>query len=252
MLNKSKKLVIANWKMKLNHHQSIDLAKQLAKQYQGNNNLEVVICPNFVSFQAVGEIIKSSGFKLGAQDVFYHDVGSYTGEISPVVLAELSCEYVLVGHSERRKLGESDDDVNRKVQAIIKNDMVPVICVGETFEEFQEQKTDVVIIQQVTKALEDIKLKPWQKLVLAYEPVWVVGSGQAVEHDVVEHIVQIILHTAIDLDPQLADKFTVIYGGSVDAANVNDFIIGNLSTGVIVGTESLKLKSFIDILEKIG
>ena len=251
MLNKSKKLVIANWKMKLNHKQSIDLAKQLVKQYQDNNNLEIVICPNFVSFQAVGEIIKNSDFKLGAQDVFYHDVGSYTGEISPAVLAELGCEYVLVGHSERRKLGESDDDVNRKVQAIIKNDMVPIICVGETFEEFQEQKTDVEIIQQVTKALEDVNIKPGQKLVLAYEPVWVVGSGQAVEHNIVEHIVQIILYTAIDLGPQLADKFTVIYGGSVDAGNVNDFIIGNLSTGMIVGTESLKLESFIDILEKI-
>jgi len=251
MLNKTKKLVIANWKMKLNHQQSIDLAKQLVRQYKSNDNLEVVICPNFASLQAVGEIIKNSNFKLGAQDVFYHDIGSYTGEISPAVLAELGCGYVVVGHSERRKLGESDDDINRKVQAIVKNDMVPVICVGETFEEFQEHKTDVVIIQQVTKALEDIKLRPGQKLVLAYEPVWVVGSGQAVEHNVVEHIVQIILYTAIDLDPQLADKFTVIYGGSVDAANVNDFIIGNLSTGVIVGTESLKLKSFIDILEKI-
>ncbi len=251
MLEKKKKIVIANWKMKLSHKASVALAEQLVDKYEPRNDIEVVICPDHTALEAVGKIIKGSSFKLGAQDVFYHNIGSYTGQVSPAVVKELGAEYVLIGHSERRKLGETDDIVNRKAQAALKNKLTPVICVGETFEEYQSKKTDVVIIRQVTKALEDVKLEVGQKIILAYEPVWVIGSGQAVEHSIVEHIVQIILHTAIDINPELADKFDVIYGGSVNSENVNDFIIGNLSTGVIVGAESLKSGNFLKILKSI-
>jgi triosephosphate isomerase len=201
---------------------------------------------------AVGEIIKGGKFKLGAQNIFYHDRGSYTGEISPAIVSEVGAEYTIVGHSEQRKLGETDEDVNRKIQAALTNDLIPIVCVGETFEQYQQKKTDVVIIQQVMAALTDIKLEKNQKIVLAYEPVWVIGSGQAVEYNIVEHIVQIIIHTTLDLEANLVDKIQVVYGGSVDANNVNDFLIGNLSTGIIVGNESLKAKNFLDILNKIN
>lgn len=210
MLNNKKRIVVANWKMKLNHKESMALAEKLIKGYKNRDNLEVVLCPSFINLDAVGKITKDAPFKLGAQDIFYHDKGSYTGEISPANVRELGCDYVLIGHSERRKLGETDDIVNRKVQAAIKNNLVPVICVGETFEEYQNKKTDVVIINQVTKALEDLKLKEGQRIILAYEPVWVVGSGQAIEHDIFENIIKIIIHTALDIDATLADKFDVI------------------------------------------
>jgi len=249
--NNIKKYVIANWKMKLSHEQGLRLARDMVDRYKPLDNLEVVLCPSFNSLSQVGEYLEDSGIKLGAQNCFFHDSGSYTGEISPEVLHEIGCQYVIIGHSERRKLGETDDDVNRKVAAALKHNLIPIICVGETFEEYQKEKTDVVIIKQVTKALEDIVLNQGQKVILAYEPVWVIGSGQAVDHSIVEHIVQIILHTAIDLDSSFADKFQVIYGGSVDADNVNDFIIGNICTGVIVGNSSLKVDSFMDILDNI-
>lgn len=251
MLEKKKKCVIANWKMKLSHKQSLVLAQNMAKKYDSRDDLEVVLCPSFTSMAEVGEIIKDTSLKLGAQDTFYHDIGSYTGEVSPAVLKELGCEYVIVGHSERRKLGETSDDVNRKIQALLKNGLVPVVCVGETFEEYQEKKTDVVIIDQVTKGLEDIKLQKGQRLIVAYEPVWVIGSGQAVDHDIVGHIAQIIIHATADMDESLVDKFEVIYGGSVDEDNVNDFIMGNISTGVIIGSNSLKATKFLKILENI-
>jgi triosephosphate isomerase len=251
MMTKRKKLIIANWKMKLSHKQSLVLAKQMVKKYKTRDDLEVVLCPSFTSLEAVGEIIKDSSLKLGAQDIFYHNLGSYTGEISPAVVRELGAGYVIIGHSERRKLGESNDDVNRKIQAALENNLIPIVCVGETFDEYQNRKTDVIIIEQVTKALEDIKLKEGQRLILAYEPVWVIGSGQAVEHDIVGHIAQIIIHTTVDMDSDLVDKFSVIYGGSVDEENVNDFIIGNISTGVIVGGNSLKAVSFLRLLENI-
>ena len=237
--------------MKLGYQESINLASEFIKRYKARNDLDVLLCPSADALGAVGEVLNKSDFSLGAQNVFYHDKGSYTGEISPAVVRELGCQYVLIGHSERRKLGETDDDVNRKVQAVLKNDMAPIVCVGETLEEFQEKKTDVVVIRQVTKALEDVKMKEGQKLIIAYEPVWVIGSGQAVEHSIVEYMVQLIIRTAADMDPSVADKFQLVYGGSVDAGNVNDFIIGNLSTGVIVGSESLEAKSFLSILESI-
>ena len=251
MLKKKSKYIIANWKMKLSHEHSLELAEELVDKYKVRNDLEIVICPSATSLAAVAEIIKDSPFKLGIQNVFYHEIGSYTGEISPAVAKELGCEYAIIGHSERRQLGETDDEVNRKVITVLKNNLTPIICVGETFAEYQTKKTDVVIIDQVTKALQDIKVKSDQKIILAYEPVWVIGSGQAVDHNIVEHIVKIILYTTIELDPDLADKFEVIYGGSVDDKNVNDFIIGNLSTGVIIGNKSLKVDSFNKILENI-
>lgn len=251
-MSKQKKIVIANWKMKLGFDESVKLARELAENYKEHEDVEVVICPSAIALARVAEAIKDSPLKLGAQQIFYHENGSYTGQVSPAVVREIGAEYAIIGHSEQRKLGETDDDVNRKIQAALRNDLIPVVCVGETFEQYQQKKTDVVIIQQVTAALADIKLQKNQKIILAYEPVWVIGSGQAVEHNVVEHIVQIIIHSTLDLETNLVDKLQVIYGGSVDAGNVNEFIIGNLSTGVIVGNESLKAKNFLAILEKIN
>jgi triosephosphate isomerase (TIM) len=251
MLEKKKRYIIANWKMKLSHQETMELTKELIDKYEEREDLEVVLCPSAVSLMAVGEEIAGTVFKLGAQNVFYHDRGAYTGETSPSVAKELGCKYVIIGHSERRKIGETDDEVNRKVIKVLEDGLTPIICVGETFEEYQEKKTEVVIIGQVTKALEDVKLKEGQKIIIAYEPVWVIGSGQAVEQNVVEQIVQIIMHTAIELDLDLVDKFEVIYGGSVDEENVNDFIIGNISRGVIVGNSSLEADKFINLLKNI-
>lgn len=251
MLEKKKKIVIGNWKMKLGFEESIELTKKIALGYKENNSVEVVIAPSAPVFDRVRRELHGTNIALGAQDVFYHNRGAYTGEVSPEMAQEIGCTYSLVGHSERRKLGETDDDVNRKVKAILDHNMTPIICVGETFEEYQAQKTDVVIINQVTKALEDVELRDDQRIILAYEPVWVIGSGQAVDHSIVEHIVQIIIHTAMDMNPTFADKFEVIYGGSVDYKNVNDFIIGNISTGVIVGGKSLDAEEFLGIIEAI-
>lgn len=252
MLAKYKKYVIANWKMTLSNQESIALAKEILAGFKRSDEVELVLCPTATALSAVGRVVQGSSVKLGAQNIFYHATGAYTGQISPANVAEAGAEYSIIGHSESRKFGESDDDVNRKVLAALNHNLIPIVCVGETFEEYNQRKTDVVIIKQVTRALEDIKLKAGQKIILAYEPVWVIGSGQAVNHSIVEHIVRIIVHTATELDPGLADKFDVIYGGSVDENNVNDFIIGSLSKGVIVGNKSLEAKSLIGLIGNIN
>ncbi|NMB48604.1 triose-phosphate isomerase [Candidatus Kuenenbacteria bacterium] len=252
MTKQKKKYIIANWKMKLGQAESLTLAKEVKRKYRDGGQAEMVLCPTATALAEVGKILAGSKIKLGAQNIFYHDSGAYTGQISPKVAREIGCEYAIIGHSERRKLGETDEDVNRKVEAALKNNLIPIVCVGETFREYEEKKTEVVIIGQVTRALEDISLKEGQKIIIAYEPVWVIGSGQAVDHGIFQHIVQIIVHTAVEMGAELADKFEVIYGGSVDEENVREFIVGNISTGVIVGNNSLEADKLIKIVENIN
>ncbi|HOZ36532.1 MAG TPA: triose-phosphate isomerase [bacterium] len=251
MTVQSQRYVIANWKMKLGQAESLSLARELKRKYKDGDRIELVICPSATALSEVGKILVGSKIKLGTQNIFYHDSGAYTGQISPRIAREVGCEYAIIGHSEGRKLGETDEDVNRKVEAALKNNLTPVVCVGETFQEYESKKTELVIISQVTKALEDIKLREGQKIIIAYEPVWVIGSGQAVDHGIFQHIVQIIVHTAVEMGAELADKFEVIYGGSVDEENVRDFIVGNISTGVIVGNNSLEADKLIEIVENI-
>jgi len=255
-MNHKKRLIVANWKMKLSNRESINLAEEIvdrfAWMYLNERNIEMIICPSHISLAEVGKIVDRSPIKLGVQNIFYHNTGSYTGQISPAVAHELGAEYAIIGHSEFRKYGkDTNEDVHQKIKAALDNELVPIVCVGETFDEYHDKKTEVIIIDQVTKALEDIKLKENQRIVIAYEPVWVIGSGQAIRHNIVEYIIQIIIHTTIDLDQSFADKFQVIYGGSVDEKNINDFIIGNILTGVIVGNNSLKVDSFMKIVQNI-
>ncbi len=251
MANQNKKYIIANWKMKLGQQAAVDLAREIKKKYKDGEAVELVVCPSATALSAVAEILDRTEIKLGIQDIFYHDFGAYTGQVSPAVAREIGCEYAIVGHSEARKLGETDEDVNRKVIAALKHGLTPVVCVGETFQEYGAKKTEVVIINQVVKALEDVKLTEEQKVIIAYEPVWVIGSGQAVDHGIFQHIVQIIAHTAIEMGDKLANKFEVIYGGSVDEGNVRDFIVGNISTGVIVGNNSLEADKLLKIIRNI-
>jgi len=251
MTSQNKKYIIANWKMKLGQQAAVELAKKIKKQYRGGGSVELVVCPSATALSAVAEIFKGTEIKLGVQDIFYHDFGAYTGQISPSVVKEIGCEYAIIGHSEVRKLGETDENVNRKVAVALKHNLTPIICVGETFQEYEAKKTEVVIINQVVKALEDVKLEAGQKVIIAYEPVWVIGSGQAVDHGIFQQIVQIIAHTAIEMGEKLSNKFEVIYGGSVDEDNIKDFIAGNISTGVIVGNNSLVADKLLKIIRNI-
>lgn len=250
-----KKLIIANWKMNLSPEMAVEASKNLAKgeTLWRATDKQVVLCPSFESIAVAKNALENSGIKLGAQDCFWEDKGAYTGEVSPMVLKSLGCEYVIIGHSERRReLRESDKDVNRKTAAAWRVGLTPVICVGETFEERQTGKKDFVIMNQVTKALEDLAWPSDGNLIIAYEPVWVIGSGQAVEPAEAEHVAMVIRQVLLDyFSAENAQKVKVIYGGSVNVDNVADFTGSSAIDGILVGNASLVAENFIELIKKV-
>jgi len=249
---KTKPIVIANWKMKLGLSESVALAKAVRRI--GSKDIELVICPSFISLTEAAKVLKGSQIKLGAQDCFWEAEGAFTGEVSAGYLKEVGGEFVILGHSERRQyLGETDGMVHRKVKMALMANLIPILCVGETFDQRQQGATDYVLIQQVTKALEGAPVGLEQRLIIAYEPVWVIGSGQAINPEQAATAHQVIRQTLFDLFPAslVKSNFAVIYGGSVDGANVASFTGLDNTAGVLVGGASLKIDKFTAIIKNI-
>ncbi len=249
----NKPIIIANWKMKLGVSESIELAKKISKEKF--LKAEVVLCPSFTSLSETGKILNNNEIKLGAQDCFWESDGAYTGEVSAKQLKELGCEFVILGHSERRQyLNETDEMIHQKVKMALSARLIPIICVGETFLQRQEGAKDYILIQQTTKALEGIDLNLDQKIIIAYEPVWVIGSGQAIKPSEAEDTHQVIRQSLFDIFPSLMveNNFRIIYGGSVDSGNVRKFVELENTSGVLVGGASLKAEGFISLVKNIG
>lgn len=249
--------LIANWKMQLLDNEAVDLTTKIIPEYKNinNKNLELILCPTFTALSKVGEIIKKTDLKLGAQNVWYHEKGSYTGEVSPCQLKELGVEYIIIGHSERRQnLNETNEEINRKINICLDNQITPILCVGETFDERRLGKTDLILMTQVSQALEDIELKKNQKIIIAYEPVWVIGSGQAIEPKDAEHSAQVIKQTLLDFfDKEVIEKnIFITYGGSVEENNVKEFIQPGLLEGVLVGGASLSIEKFLPLVHRLS
>lgn len=246
-----RKLIIANWKMNLGPSQALSLARDFKERLGGADaGRNVVVLPDFLNIAKVGEIFDGTGIILGAQDCYWEKKGAFTGEISASHLKELGCEYVLVGHSERREnLNETDKMVHKKIRASLEAGLTPILCVGENFEERREGQKEYVILRQVTKALEGIDVKPGFKVVVAYEPVWVIGSGQAISSDEAEHTHRAIYQTLVDLfDVDAARKsFRIIYGGSADRDGAEDFLKQPSVHGLLVGGASLDAEEFAGI-----
>jgi triosephosphate isomerase len=254
-----KPIFIANWKMNLSIGETAALAGQLHESLKdaSSEKVEMILCPSFTALSAANETLKNLGakhFKLGAQDVFWRERGAFTGEISPAMLEETGCQYVIVGHSERRQnLGETDEMVNKKIKIILKYDLIPILCVGETYEERQKGIRDVVVARQVGKALEGIDLFGKKKIIIAYEPVWVIGTGQAVEPEDAEHSHRIIKEALFELFPVdvVEQHFDIIYGGSIDSTNIKSFVDQENIDGVLVGGASLKADEFVKMIKEI-
>lgn len=249
------KYLIGNWKMYLNHAESVKLASQLAKQYKKNSAVTVGVCPSFTSLADVGKVLVKTEIGLGAQDVFWTGVGAYTGEASPRVLKELGCDYAIVGHSERRGiLGETNEMVQKKMSAAIEYGLIPVLCVGETKEEREAGEAKKVVKTELDECLSGLNLNKMKTLLVAYEPIWAIGTGQAADIEQIREMHAFIKKwlTKEYLSLGIRKKIHVIYGGSVDEKNITGYLTDPLVEGALVGGASVRPGEFLKIIDLVS
>ncbi|MGB6872586.1 MAG: triose-phosphate isomerase [Dehalococcoidia bacterium] len=241
--------VAGNWKMNTTATEAEQLVFEMLEKLDRIEGVEKVLCPPFVSLVAVNMMLRGSSIKLGAQNMYFETEGAYTGEISPPMLREL-CEFVILGHSERRwYFGETDEIVNKKVKAALANKLKPILCVGERLAENEADKTEEVVNRQVTAALNGIE--PVSNLVIAYEPVWAIGTGKAASGKQAAATIQFIRDVLAKLwNKSIAQDLRILYGGSVTSANIAEFISHPEIDGALVGGASLKAEEFVSIVEQ--
>lgn len=248
----SKVFVIGNWKMNLSLKESVVLARGIAEA-KPSNKADVVLCPSFTSIAAVAEAVAGTNIDIGAQNVAAEETGAFTGEVSAVMLREIGCKYVIIGHSERRQyLGESGGLIKIKLALAIKHGLVPILCIGEQSEERETGQWENVLANQMGEAMGGLSLDD-NYLIVAYEPVWAIGSGQTVSSEDACSAVQKIRGLLRELLGEAVSQkqCAVIYGGSVAADNVRMFVGQNLMDGVLVGSSSLEAKEFLGIIKAV-
>ena len=240
-------LIAGNWKMNTTVAEARALAKALASTLNGAPGVEVLLCPPFISLTTVGSEISGTTLKLGAQNLHPEPKGAFTGEVSPTMLSGL-CDYVIVGHSERRALfGEDDDFVNRKLHAALTHDITPILCVGEILAQREANTTEDVLTRQVIGGLKNVP--PDADFVVAYEPVWAIGTGKAASASDAEQAIALIRQTiSQQLGEQTAGNTRILYGGSVKSSNISDFITSDDIDGALVGGASLDPDDFSGIV----
>ena len=246
------KVIAGNWKMNKDVFETADLINGLKKS-PGKANTEVIICPPFTSLVIAQQLLKGSAIKLGAQDVSVHDDGAYTGEISVKMLKSVSCEYVIVGHSERRQyFHESNELINQKAKKVLAAGMKTIICVGETLDEREKEITDQVITAQVKGVLAGLTQSDMDRVIIAYEPVWAIGTGKTASTQQAEDVHQLIRKLVAQLYAwAVAEKLIIQYGGSVKPENAKELLNQANIDGALVGGACLKADSFSAIISAV-
>jgi triosephosphate isomerase len=243
-------IIAGNWKMNTTIAEAVSLAMAMKDRLDAIRGVEKVVCPPFVSLMAVGEALRGSSISVGAQNMYSEEKGAYTGEVSALMLAGL-CQYVILGHSERRGyFGESDVMVNKKIKAALKAGLKPIVCVGETLEENEGGKTGEVVARQVRAALDG--LVSIENLVIAYEPVWAIGTGKAATETQANATIGEIRSLVAKLYGAAAQELRIQYGGSTSSANIAAIITQPEIDGALVGGASLKANEFVSMVEQIA
>ncbi|MEK7202826.1 MAG: triose-phosphate isomerase [Patescibacteria group bacterium] len=255
----SQKIIIANWKMYLNLQETLATANEFAKKFKNFSGCEVVICCVAPALAKVGEIISKTSLKLGGQNVFWQDKGTYTGEVSPNMLVELGCDYVIIGHSERRRyLLENYEMIHKKIKAVVKTEkLTPIVCIGESWEEKKTDQRDFVLVDQLQQALSGVDVLGNQQIIVAYEPIWAISSGKGTgvvikpaEAEYAHKIIKLTLNDMFGMDV-VNKNFRIIYGGSIDSKNVKGFVNLENIDGLLVGGASLDADEFKKIAESL-
>jgi triosephosphate isomerase len=243
---KRKPIIAGNWKMNKTTAEARDLAAGLAPLVAGAKDREIVLAPAFTALQAVAGAIKGTNMSLAAQNLHWEEKGAYTGEISAEMLLELGCKYVIIGHSERRQyFGETDEGVNRKVKQALKKGLLPIMCVGETLAEREAGRLNEIINRQVTGGLKDVSVDDMKKVVIAYEPVWAIGTEKTATPEQAQEVHALIRQKVKTLySAEIAEGLRIQYGGSVTPENVSVLMAMPDIDGALVGGASLKPESF--------
>ncbi len=242
--------IAGNWKMNLTKAEAVALAQAVAAKVGAAHAVEIAVCPPAVHLDAVAAVLKGTGVGLGAQNVYFQPNGAFTGELSVAMLVDLGVQYVILGHSERRRiLGETNEHVNAKLHAVLAGGLTPIVCVGETLDERKANKTEDIVQEQLAGSLAGLTAEQAGRVVIAYEPVWAIGTGQVATKEQAEEV-----HAAVR--KMLASRFgatvaasiRIQYGGSVKPDNAADLLAQPNIDGALVGGASLKADSFLGIV----
>lgn len=244
-------MIAGNWKMHKTISESVAMVTSLKSQVAGISDREIVIAPVFTSLDAVSKAIKGSNIKLSAQDVFWEEKGAFTGEIAPSMLVDAGCTHTIIGHSERRQyFGETDDTVNKKIFAALKVPLTPIVCIGETLEQREKGQTFSILERQLREGLKNIAKEQMVKLVIAYEPVWAIGTGKTATPVQAEEAHIFIRKTLAKMfGPDVSDKIRILYGGSVKPDNISELMSQQNIDGALVGGASLEADSFSKLVK---
>lgn len=246
-----KKIIAGNWKMYKTVKESVDFVKQLDEKFKGIQDREIVVCPSYLAVPAVSEALRFSNIAVGAQDAHWENEGAYTGNVSPSMLKETGIKFVILGHSEKRQYdGETDAKINRKLKNVLKNGLKAIVCVGETLQEREANKTESVIETQVQGCFEGIGLGDLAQIIVAYEPVWAIGTGKNATPEQANEV-HVCIRKLIGkkYNSDAAQQIRIQYGGSVKPENVKVLMAHPDIDGALVGGASLKVDSFSAIVK---
>jgi len=238
-------LIAGNWKMNNTKRETLDFLSSFLPKVE-NITVEMAICPPFTDLYAAAEKLKGTKVKLGAQNMHWEETGAFTGEVSPLMLKEIPCDYVIIGHSERRQyFAETDETVNKKIKSALKHNIAPIVCVGESLAQREEGITIDFVMTQVENALKDIKPEDAKKIVFAYEPIWAIGTGKTASASDAQEVIGAIRNKIEKLyNKDVAEEVRILYGGSVKPENIKELMAEADIDGALVGGASLKPDSF--------
>ncbi len=245
-----KEIFAGNWKMYKTHDEALSLVQGLSEGLQKKENREIIVFPPSPYAKAIVDACAGKNISVGMQNMYFEKEGAFTGEVSPEMVKDTGCTHILIGHSERRHVfGETDEMVNKKVKTAFEYDLLPVVCVGELLEEREANKTEAIVKKQVTEALKDIDKEKALKTVIAYEPVWAIGTGKVATPEIAEETHAIIRKLISGLySDDVANSIPILYGGSVKPDNISGLYTMENIDGVLVGGASLKVDSFLQII----
>jgi len=246
------KIVAGNWKMNKTNPEAVDFAGELVNKAGDVANPIVLICPPYTALSELSEVFKGSKIFLGAQNMYFHESGAYTGEIAPSMLLTIGVSYVILGHSERREyFCETDRMINDKVKLALKSNLIPIVCVGEQLKQREEGKTQEVIGTQVDGSLDGLTANEAAKIVVAYEPVWAIGTGKTATPEMAQEVHAFMRNRLNQKFDITADKIPILYGGSVKGDNAAALLSQADIDGALVGGASLKVDEFVKIINSV-